>query len=80
MAMATEIPEDVIKEVERLTAQFIWNGSSKVAGEKIAKAWEDGGMGMPMIREIVSAAAMHWIRRALFNQEKVWAKNIIMDL
>ena len=37
-------------------------------------------MSMPMVKDIISAAAMHWIRRALFNQEKVWAKNIIADL
>ena len=80
LAMATQVPEHVIQETAKLTGRFIWNGPDRIPRDKLAKTWEEGGMCMPMVQDVVSAAAMHWIRRALFNQEKVWAKNIILDL
>ena len=46
----------------------------------MAKTWDEGGLAMPMIKDVIRACKLHWLRRALLNRHKVWAKNFLHDL
>ena len=79
LAMATEIPEEVIQEVSDKIHKYV-AGGIKIPRIRLARDDENGGAKMPLVKDIIAAGAMHWIRRATLNPDQIWAKNIIHDL
>jgi len=75
MASATEVPREYIRKMKKSIYNFIWSGKDRVKREIIAKPWEEGGLKMPILEDMIAAAAIHWFRRALECQDKLWARN-----
>jgi len=80
LASAIAVPDEICDKIEKLTTRFLWNGRPKVARKIIAKDFKDGGLKLPMVMDIVAGATLQWIKRAYYNSEKIWAKNIIHEL
>jgi len=75
MASATEVPIEYVKKIKKCIYNFIWSGKDRVAREILAKPWEEGGLKMPVLEDFIAAATIHWFRRAVECQDKLWARN-----
>jgi len=81
LANSTVVPPGVVKKVTSLVASFFWGaGTDKISRVRAARKWEDGGMNMPEVRDVISAAAIHWFRRAYVHSDSTWARNIHWEL
>ena len=80
LANATVIPKEYAKKVEKPICRFLWNGPiPKIAKIKAAKKWEDGGIKLPFVEDIIGAASMHWLKR-IENSDAIWANTIKYEL
>ena len=80
LAMATELTDEVIEKVSSTIHKFVSNGKDKMPKVRMAKSVKEGGANMPVVKDVIAASAMHWIRRTTLNPHQIWAKNIIHDL
>jgi len=76
MACATEVPMEYVKKIKKIIYNFIWSGKDRVAREILAKSLEEGGLKMPVLEDMIAAASIHWFRRAIECQDKLWARNL----
>jgi len=79
LANATMVPDTFIKEITKITANFLYKGTDKIQRVKAAKAIADGGIGVPLVTDMVAAAAIHWARDASVS-EAVWAKTMMHEI
>jgi len=77
LASAIPVPDSATEQIDKLIQAFLWNGRAKVAKTIMAKEWSKGGMGLPLTKDVVAAAAIQWLRRACLNPSNLWAQNII---
>ena len=63
------VPEEVIKQVDKLTQDFIWNGKrAKLKKTFLMNNYEEGGQNFPDFRSVISALKLKWIKRYLNTQ------------
>ena len=80
LANAIVIPEDYKKKASKPIYNFAWNGPiPKIRKLKAARKWEEGGVKMPIVEDLIAAASMHWFKRAE-SSEAIWAKTIKYEL
>ena len=80
LANAIVIPEDYKKKASKPIYSFAWNGPiPKIRKLKAAKKWEEGGVKMPIVEDLIAAASMHWFKRAE-SSDAIWAKTIKYEL
>jgi len=81
LANSTVVPPGIVKKATSLIASFFWGaGTDRINRERAARKWEDGGMNMPIVSDVISAAAIHWFRRAYVHGHTTWARNIHWEL
>ena len=57
------VPEWVIKKMNKIIYSFVWGGPDKVKRINAAVKVEDGGINLPMLKDIVTAAQVQWIKQ-----------------
>ena len=75
-----DTPEDIVKQLVTMTYKFLWNGSDKITRNVAEKKIEDGGISMPLIKNIINASLAAWIPKAFMNTNLLWAQFLIRDL
>jgi len=78
LANATTVPDKYVKQIATLTARFLYSGVDKIQRAKAAKVLGEGGIGIPLVKDLVAAAAVHWARDAA-NSSAVWAKTLMHE-
>ena len=80
LANATVIPQDYRKKLDKPICRFLWNGPiPKIARIRAAKKWEEGGIKLPFVEDIIAAASMHWLKR-IETSDSIWARTIKHEL
>jgi len=79
MANSICIPNKIIKELKKVIYKFIWKGVDKIKRENAAKPIKEGGINLPMLDNVVAAAAVQWIRKRKCQPERPWAKFMDKD-
>ena len=65
--------EKVVKEVEGLLYEFLWNGKShKVKIKVVIQEYENGGCKMVDLEEMIKAQQIKMIKRLLANENLLW--------
>jgi len=80
LASCIPVPDWSIKQLARIIYRFIWKGPDKVTRIKAAKAWDEGGISMPLLKNLFAASSLHWFRRMQKHPDRLWAKNILSQL
>ena len=57
--------ENVVKELNTIFYEFLWNGTAKIKRTVVVKQYFEGGLKMINIKAFVSALKATWIRRLL---------------
>jgi len=78
LANATLVPEKYVKQITKLTTHFLYSGVDKVQRIKAAKSVAEGGIGIPQVKDLIAAAAVHWARDAA-TSDAVWAKTMMYE-
>ena len=76
LASSIRTPDWVIQEVEDIVKKFVWSGSKKIAKEKAAKTWKEGGITLPQIEHLCRAASIKMTLRAKeLGDSTLWSAN-----
>jgi hypothetical protein len=76
LANSIEVPNWVIQNAKKLIYKFIYKGIDKITRRVASKPIECGGINLPILDDIMAAAAVQWIRKARVNKDRLWAKFI----
>ena len=71
--------ENIIKEIDRIFYNFIWNGPAKIKKNVLIKEYIEGGLKMINISAFIRALKITWIRRLILNDGK-WSSIIQNDI
>jgi hypothetical protein len=64
--MSYNLPQSIMKEIERICANFLWKGKvHSLSWENICKPKKEGGLGLRPIKELCQSAGMKRIWRLL---------------
>ena len=74
------MPDWVLKETWNKYYRYTWNGPSRIERHKASKSWEEGGINLPTIQEWHAASMIHWVRRMVEHSDRLWAKNMSLEI
>ena len=67
------IPNSVIKKVEEIQKDFLWNGKRpKVSHDVLVSDYQDGGLRSVDVRSKIIALRISWIRRLYTGSDHPW--------
>ena len=70
---AINMPEQYIKELERIVWKFIWNGKrEKLKRTVLCKPIIKGGLNAPNVRILLKSSGLKWIQRYVNGNEHTW--------
>jgi exonuclease III len=74
------VPEWVISNMNKIIYKFLWGGPDKIKRVNAALAVSEGGINLPMLGDVVTAAQIQWIRRKILFPKRSWTIFIDVDL
>ena len=73
LASLVTIPDHVIKQVNSMIYEFIWNGKiDKVKRNLFEQEFKNGGYKMINFTDIITASSIMWVQKYLNNTEREW--------
>ena len=73
LASLVTIPDHVIKEVNSMIYEYIWNGKTdKVKRNLFEQEFKNGGYKMINFTDIITASAIMWVQKYLDITEREW--------
>ena len=66
------IPENIIKQMDKLVYNFLWNAKPPKKSSTIIAPIKEGGLGMINTQTIHQAAKISWIRRLFQTTDAKW--------
>ena len=80
LSLATNVPTQIINELNKTQKEFIWNGSNpKMKHSTLCNKYENGGLKNVNISSYVISLQCSWIKRLYDNSSHPW-KIIPSDL
>ena len=67
-----EIPDDFVKEVEKLMFQFIWKGPDKISRATMIADYTEGGLKFPKLKCMIETQLVKWIQRYYTESDHQW--------
>ena len=62
-ANCIEVPDYYVKTLNKLNYQFIWGGPDKIKRARLALDKPSGGLKVPELSDILTAAKAMWLKR-----------------
>ena len=72
------IPDGIIKQVDRMLFNFLWDGRDRISRKAMIGRIEDGGINMIDVKSQCKSIKAAWIPRIIAHTNKVWT-NIPMS-
>ena len=73
VATVLHVPEQIVKEIESLSYQFLWNGSQhKVKKNVVIQDYQFGGCKMVDLAEMLKVQKIKWIKKYFVEKENYW--------
>ena len=72
-------PEKIIKSLNDLFFEFIWNGKDKIKRSVIIKEYQDGGLRMLNLKAFINAQKTMWIKK-LIAKDGGWSEIIKTEI
>jgi len=77
IASLIHIPQPVVKEVDRIIYEFIWNGKTDKVKRKIfEQEFKRGGYNMITLEDIIISASTMWIKKYLDDIDREWKQTM----
>jgi hypothetical protein len=74
VSSALDVPDDIIKEVDNMIFQFIWNGKkAKIRRSILKKNIAEGGLKIPDFETMVNTSRIKWVSRLFAESETLWS-------
>lgn len=73
LASVVVCPDNIIKDIERLFYNFIWNGKDRIKRMTLIADYECGGIKMPDIRSYIEALQAVWVPKIMKSKNETWA-------
>ena len=64
--------KEIIKEMNTLMHNFLWNGKDKVKRKVIINQYEKGGLKMPHIESLIHAQRIMFLKRYISSERSYW--------
>ena len=80
LASSIEVPEWVIQRAKQMIYKFVHKGVDKITRRTASRPLNCGGINLPILDDMVAAAAVQWLRKARVNSDRLWAKFIHRDI
>ena len=68
------VPEEVIKEANRIIFKFLWKGQDRVAREAMLNNFENGGLNVLDFETMVKSLSLAWLRRLYIDEDAGWKR------
>ena len=63
------VPEEVIKEANRIIFKFLWKGQDRVARKAMINNFENGGLNVLDFETMVKALRLAWLSRLYIDED-----------
>ena len=68
------VPEEVIKEANRIISKFLWKGQDRVARKAMINNFENGGLNVLDFETMVKSLRLAWLRRLYIDENAGWKR------
>jgi len=77
LASLITIPQDIVKQVNTLIYNFIWNGNTdKVKRIIFEQEYKKGGYNMTNLNEMIISSSVMWVKKYLDNTDREWKNTL----
>ena len=66
------VPEEIIKEINRIVFKFLWRGQDRVARTAVINSYENGGLRVLDFETLVRALRLSWLKRLYSGEAAGW--------
>ena len=66
------VPEEIIKEIDKMLYTYIWQSSEKIKRSVMNKSVEEGGLNVHDMKTKIRTQRIMWIKRLLNNKQHAW--------
>ena len=68
------VPEEVIKEANRIIFKFLWKGQDRVARKAMINSFENGGLNVLDFETMVKSLRLASLRRFYIDEDASWKR------
>ena len=68
------VPEEVIKDANRIIFKFLWKGQDRVARKAMINNFENGGLNILDFETMVKSLRLAWLRRFYIDEDAGWKR------
>ena len=68
------VPQEVIKEANRIMFKFLWKGQDRVARKAMINNFENGGLNVLDFKTMVKSLRLAWLRRLCTDEDAGWKR------
>ena len=79
LASCMPIQKETISKLNKIIYRFVWKGVDKVTRDRAALSYQEGGLKLSKLDDIIVAASLQWIRYRK-QQKKDWADYLDQDI
>ena len=66
------VPEEIIKEINRIVFKFLWRGQDRVARTAVINSYENGGLRVLDFETLVRSLRLSWLKRLYSGEAAGW--------
>ena len=74
IASMFSVPEEVIKEANRIISKFLWRGQDRAARKAMIHNFENGGLNVLDFETMVKSLWLAWLRRLYIDKYAGWKR------
>ena len=74
IASMFSVPEEIIKEANRIIFKFLWKGQDRAASKAMINNFESGGLNVLDFETMVKSLRLAWLRRVYIDEDAGWKR------
>ena len=79
LASCMPIQTETMKKINKIIYRYIWKGVDRITRDRAAHSYQEGGLKLPQVEDIVTAASLQWIRYRK-DEKQDWAAYLDDDI
>ena len=74
IASMFSVPEEIIKEANRIIFKFLWKGQDRAARKAMINNFENGGLFFLDFETIMKSLRLAWLNRVYIDEDAGWKR------
>ena len=74
IASMFSVPEEIIKEANRIIFKFLWKGQDRAARKAMINNFENGGLNVLDFETIMKSLRLAWLNRVYIDEDAGWKR------